>query len=60
MVIIFIAGVAAEAATQSNIKLAANNRFYAGFPGCLIELDDAVHGAMVGYRQAVHAQVSGP
>lgn len=37
----------------------ANNGFNAGGGGCLDELNDTVHGAMIGDGQGVHAEFFG-
>ena len=60
VVVVFIAGVAAEVAARGDIDLAADDGLDAGLSGCLVELDDAVHHAVVGDGQAVHAQLFGP
>jgi len=59
MVVVSISGTAAEAAIRSDVNLTADDWFDAGLAGCLVELDNAIHGAVVGYRQAVHAQFLG-
>ncbi len=43
------------ALTLCHIQLAADDRFDTVLVGCLVELDHAVHRAMVGDGQAVHA-----
>ena len=59
-VVTLITVIMTEAAILGNIHLATNNRLDAGFFGCLVELDSAIHDTMVGYRQAVHPQLFGP
>ncbi len=59
VVMVFISGTATEATALSDINLTADNRFYPGLSGCLVELNHAVHHTVVGYSQAVHTQLSG-
>jgi hypothetical protein len=49
----------AAAIGLGDIDFAADDGFYACFLSCHIEIDDAIHGAVVGDRQAVHAQFLG-
>jgi hypothetical protein len=49
----------ATAVSLGNIDLAADDWPYASLPGGHIEIDDAVHGTVVGNSQAVHAQFPG-
>ena len=43
-----------------DIDFAADDRFYASFLSCYIEIDDAVHVAVVSDSKAIHAQFLGP
>ncbi|MBA7690661.1 hypothetical protein ES703_99192 [subsurface metagenome] len=54
VVVVFISSAAAGEAVRGDIDLAADNRLDADFPGCLVELNHAVHHAVVGDGQAVH------
>ena len=60
MVIISITGSAAKAAPRRDINLTADNGLYACLSGRHKKLDSTIHNAMVGYRQAIHTQLSGP
>ena len=40
-----------------NINFTADNRFDAAFLSRLVKINDAVHGAVVGYRQRCHAEI---
>ncbi len=44
---------------SGDIDFAADDWFYACLLGRNIEIDDAVHGSVVSYGQAVHAQFLG-
>jgi len=48
------------AGAGSHVDLAADDRMDAGGLGRFIELDHAVHNAVVGDRQSLHAQFLGP
>ena len=60
MVVFFVRGIAAGAAVRRNVYLAADDGFDARFGGFLVELDGAVHHAVVGYCQGRHAQFFSP
>ena len=50
----------ATAIGLGDIDFAADDRFYASFLSCYIEIDDAVHVAVVSDSKAIHAQFLGP
>ena len=55
-----IAGVASLATARSYIYFTADDRINFCLSGCLIEVNDPVHVAMVSDSQAGHAQLPGP
>ena len=59
VVVVLSPGVRLVRLFWCDIDFTADDRLDAGFFGCLVELDDAVHHAVVGNRQAVHAQFFG-
>ncbi len=60
MIVVSISYIASGATSRGDVYLTADDGLYPRLPGGTIELDDAIHGAVVGYRQAVHTQLFGP
>ena len=56
---LFIGGGPAGAAGRRQVRFAADDGFYPLFDAFVVELDCALHDAVVGYRQAVHPQFFG-
>ncbi|MBA7646085.1 hypothetical protein ES703_53846 [subsurface metagenome] len=59
VIVVFVTGIAAEAAIGGDIYLAADDGLYTCLPGCQIELNNAIHNTVVGYGQAIHPQSFG-
>ena len=57
--VIFVSWVSAMAIGLGDIDFAANDWFYPCFLSRHIKINNAIHGAMVGDSQAVHAQFFG-
>src|SRR5918997_674603 len=51
---VVVRGAAAVVPVGGHVDLAAHDRLYAGVPGLLVELDGAVHHAVVGERDTRH------
>ncbi len=60
MIMVSVDYIAAEATSRRHVYLTADDGLYPRFSGGAVELDDAVHSAVVGYGQAVHTQLFGP
>ena len=54
-----MAWFSATAIGLGDVDFAANDWSYASFPSGYIEINDAVHGPVVGDGKAVHAQLFG-
>ena len=48
--------IAVEAGFGRNVDFTADNRFDAALASRLIKIDDAVHGAVIGYGERIHAE----
>ena len=49
VVVVFVAGIATEVAIGGKVNLAADNGLYPCLYGCQVELNGAIHSAMVSY-----------
>ena len=60
MIGVLVGRLSTMAIGLGDIDFAANDWFYACFLSRHIKIDDAIHGAVVGDSQTVHAQLFGP
>jgi len=56
MIVVFMSKVSTMAVGLSYINFATNNWLYSCFLSCSIKIKDAIHGAVVGNGEAIHAQ----
>ena len=60
MIWVSIGRVPVLAIRLCHVDFTANDWFYSCFFGCQIEIDNAIHGAVIGDSEAIHAQFLGP
>ncbi|MBA7631797.1 hypothetical protein ES703_39333 [subsurface metagenome] len=60
MIMVSVSYIAARATSWRKVNLTADDGLDTHLPGGTVELNDAIHGAVVGYRQTVHTELFGP
>ena len=59
MVVVPVSCITADAASRREVYLTANDGLYPHLSGSTVELNNAIHGAVVGDCQAVHTEFFG-